>query len=217
MKRQFDFIFSVFSILISLPLWLVIGLGIWLIDLGPVFYFQERVGRNGRIFRSIQFRSMKRDADRLCGPLQAKDGDARVTRLGRILRATAMDELPQLLNIAFSDMSFVGPRPLRPVEIDSGDLKPKSIWEFKGAKERCSVKPGLTGIAQILAPRDVSREDKFRFDIWYIKNQSFFLDVYIIFVSFLITFGGRWERKNRNLNSFLAPLHSWVNRDLSKV
>jgi lipopolysaccharide/colanic/teichoic acid biosynthesis glycosyltransferase len=146
--------------------------------------------------------------------MQAKKNDPRVTSLGRILRVTAMDALPQLLNIAFSDMSFVGPRALRPVEIDSGECKPKSIWEFKGAKERCQVKPGLTGIAQILAPRDASREEKFRYDIWYIKNRTFFLDIYIIFVSFLITFSGRWEKRERQLNSFLASLHSLVSSNL---
>ena len=98
MKRIFDFILSVCGILLSSPFWIIIAWGIWLNDLGSVFYFQERVGKDGNIFKSIQFRSMVKDAENSLGPIQAKERDPRITKLGRIFRATAMDELPQLLN-----------------------------------------------------------------------------------------------------------------------
>lgn len=192
MKRIFDFILSVCGILLSSPFWIIIAWGIWLNDLGSVFYFQERVGKDGNIFKSIQFRSMVKDAENSLGPIQAKERDPRITKLGRIFRATAMDELPQLLNIAMGQMSFVGPRALRPIEIDSDDSQPRSIWEFKGAKERSIIKPGLTGVAQVLLPRDAPREQKFQYDIWYTKNQTFALDLYLILISFVITFCGKW-------------------------
>jgi lipopolysaccharide/colanic/teichoic acid biosynthesis glycosyltransferase len=95
---------------ISFPLWCVIALAINLEDGGPIFYTQERVGRDGRVFHAFKFRSMHHDAERATGPLQARHGDGRVTRVGRVMRATAMDELPQLWNILRGDMSFVGPR-----------------------------------------------------------------------------------------------------------
>jgi len=211
MKRIFDFFLATFGIFLSSPLWVLFGWGIWLNDFGPVFFIQARVGKDGIIFKNIQFRSMVRDAERDCGPLQARERDPRITRLGKILRATAMDELPQLLNIALGQMSFVGPRALRPVEIDADELTPRSIWDFDGAKERSLVRPGLTGIAQILAPRNVSRGEKFKLDLWYIKNINFSLDIYIIFISFLITFSGMWERSNRNIDSLISPLRLLTN------
>jgi len=129
----------------------------------------------------LKFRSMIADAERGVGPLQASSGDPRITRVGRALRATAMDELPQLWNIFRGDMSFVGPRALRPEEIEvdgSGVAIP--LDAVPGFAERVSVLPGLTGIAQIYAPRDVTRRQKFRFDRLYIRRQSFLLDVQLI-------------------------------------
>src|SRR5439155_1123868 len=124
--------------------------------------------------------------------------DARFTRVGRILRATAMDELPQLWNIFRGDMSFVGPRALRPEEIDvDGAGASIALEAIPGFAERVSVQPGLTGIAQIYAPRDVSRRQKFRFDRLYIKRQSLLLDVRLIALSFWITFRGTWETREK--------------------
>jgi len=150
------------------------------------------------------------DAEKYFGPLQAQDHDQRVTRIGRLLRNTAMDELPQLINILKGDMSFVGPRALPPVEIEAGDSQPKSVWEFKGFKERSGITPGLTGIAQILAPRDIPRSEKFKYDIWYVKNQSFLLDIYLIFLSFLVTFMGKWETREDRLAFLLKGLKKKV-------
>src|SRR5262249_4243443 len=155
-------------------------------------------GERGRLFDALKFRSMIVDAERDVGPQQASEHDPRVTRVGRILRATAMDELPQLWNIFRGDMSFVGPRALRPdeVEVRGGD-DAVPLDRIPGFVERTSVRPGLTGVAQIYAPRDVLRRHKFRYDRLYIKRRSFGLDVRLIALSFWITFRGTWEARDR--------------------
>jgi lipopolysaccharide/colanic/teichoic acid biosynthesis glycosyltransferase len=132
------------------------------------------------------------------GPMQADAGDPRITRVGRLLRATAMDELPQLWNIFRGDMSFVGPRALRPeeIEIDGGGVA-IPLSAIPGFMQRCEVPPGLTGIAQIYAPRDVSRRQKFRFDLLYIRRRSLLLDIRLILLSFWITMRGTWEARSR--------------------
>jgi lipopolysaccharide/colanic/teichoic acid biosynthesis glycosyltransferase len=165
---------------------------------GPVFYGQERVGAGGHPFTVLKFRSMVADAERGVGPLQANENDPRITRVGRLLRATAMDELPQLVNIFRGDMSFVGPRALRPQEIDvDGGGAAVPLEAIPGFAQRCAVPPGLTGIAQIYAPRDVSRRQKFRFDLLYIRRRSFLLDVRLILLSFWITMRGTWEAREK--------------------
>src|SRR2546422_169558 len=140
-------------------------------DGGPVFFTQERVGLNGRIFRALKFRSMIPDAEARTGPVQASAHDPRITRVGGFLRATAMDELPQLWNIFVGDMSFVGPRPLRPGEVDvMGDGHVVALKDIRGYEDRHRVRPGLTGLAQVYAPRDLPRAGKFRLDCFYLKR-----------------------------------------------
>jgi len=194
MKRSLDFLLALSGLFISLPLWFIFGLLIWFEDSGPVFYFQDRAGKDGRIFRSIKFRSMEPDAERGIGPVQARENDPRVTGIGRFLRKTAMDELPQLVNILKGDMSFVGPRALRPMEIESTNpSRVMPIFQVPGFKKRSGIKPGLTGVAQVLAPRALSREEKFKYDLWYIDNMSFWLDIALIARSILVTFKARWD------------------------
>jgi lipopolysaccharide/colanic/teichoic acid biosynthesis glycosyltransferase len=138
------------------------------------------------------------DAEAKVGALQAARNDPRVTRVGRWLRATAMDELPQLWSIFRGDMSFVGPRALRPGEIEvAGDGRLVALEEVPGFAERCRVRPGLTGLAQIFAPRDIPRRQKFRYDRLYIRRRSFWLDLRLILLSFWITFRGSWEARGR--------------------
>jgi lipopolysaccharide/colanic/teichoic acid biosynthesis glycosyltransferase len=191
LKRSFDIFLSGLGLLLSSPLWLVFALAVKLEDGGPVFYGQRRVGRYGQPFKSWKFRSMVPNADQ---QLQAKDHDSRITRTGRLLRATAMDELPQLWNILVGDMSFVGPRALMPEEIEvssNGELVP--MEKIPGYEFRHRVPPGLTGVAQIYAPRDIPRRDKFRYDRLYIQRQNFWLDIRLILLSFWITLRGTWE------------------------
>ena len=120
----------------------------------------------------------------------------RVTRVGRVLRATAMDELPQLWNILRGDMSFVGPRALMPDEIELGGRGARvAIETIPGYEARHRVRPGLTGVAQIYAARDVPRRQKFRYDLFYIRHRSFALDLRLIALSLWITVRGTWERR----------------------
>jgi lipopolysaccharide/colanic/teichoic acid biosynthesis glycosyltransferase len=195
-KRAFDIVLSGAGLVLSWPVWGLFGLAIKVEDGGDVFYGQERVGRNGRIFRVLKFRSMVQDAEKHVGALQAAAGDPRVTNVGHWLRATAMDELPQLVNILRGDMSFVGPRALRPGEIEArGDGRFERLEDVPGFQDRCRVRPGLTGLAQIYAPRDVPRRQKFRYDRLYVRRQSFWLDLRLVAVSFWITFRGTWETR----------------------
>jgi len=199
-KRAFDVALSGLGLLASAPLWGLFALLIKLDDGGPVFYAQERVGRDGRRFRNLKFRSMVPDADRRFGPLQAREADARITRVGRWLRATAMDELPQLWNIFRGDMTFVGPRALMPTEIEvNGRGETVALEGIPGYRERHAVRPGLTGLAQIFADRDIPRRRKFRYDRLYIRKQSLGLDLRLILLSFWITLRGKWEHRGRKL------------------
>ncbi len=198
LKRVFDVALSGAGLVLSAPVWAVAALLIKLEDGGPVFYRQERVGTGGTTFTVLKFRSMVPDAERGVGPMQASAADPRVTRVGRLLRATAMDELPQLVNIFRGDMSFVGPRALRPGEIDAaGDGRVVAMEEIDGYAARIAVQPGLTGIAQIYAPRDVARRQKFRYDRVYVRRRSFWLDFRLILLSFWISLRGTWEHRER--------------------
>ena len=199
-KRTVDVVLSSTGLLVSAPVWAVLAAFIKLEDGGPVFFSQSRVGEGGRTFRALKFRSMIPNAEAGIGAVQAVKQDPRVTRIGRVMRATAMDELPQLWNIFRGDMSFVGPRALRPGEIEtSSNGRHVNMEEIPGYVERHAVRPGLTGLAQIFAPRDVPRRHKFKFDRLYVAHQSLTLDLRLIFLSFWITFRGRWEHRGRKL------------------
>lgn len=198
LKRAFDAALAATGLVLSAPVWGLAAALIKLEDGGPVFFRQERVGRGGVRFDVLKFRSMVVDAERDLGPLQASAGDPRVTRVGRLMRATAMDELPQLLNILRGDMSFVGPRALRPGEIEAAGGGPAvPLEEIAGYAERTAVQPGLTGVAQIYAPRDVARRQKFRYDRVYVRRRSFWLDLRLILLSFWISMRGTWEHRQR--------------------
>jgi lipopolysaccharide/colanic/teichoic acid biosynthesis glycosyltransferase len=197
-KRAFDVTLSGVGLVASAPLWGLFALLIKLEDGGPVFYVQQRSGLNGVPFDVRKFRSMIPDAEAKVGAIQATEHDPRVTRVGRLLRATAMDELPQLWNIFRGDMSFTGPRALRPGEIEPlGGGRVEMLENVPGFAKRASVRPGLTGIAQIYAPRDIPRRLKFRYDLLYVRRQSLWLDMRLVFLSFWITIRGTWEARDR--------------------
>ena len=198
MKRAFDAALAGLGLVLSAPLWAIFSAAIKLEDGGPIFFRQERVGLDGRVFEVLKFRSMRPDAEALTGAVQATEGDPRVTRVGRWMRMTAMDELPQLWNIVRGDMSFVGPRALRPGEIEvEADGRLVALEDVPGFEHRVRVRPGLTGLAQIYARRDVSRRHKFRYDRIYVKHRSWLLDVRLILLSFWISFHGTWEARGR--------------------
>jgi lipopolysaccharide/colanic/teichoic acid biosynthesis glycosyltransferase len=196
-KRLFDILLSGVGLVGSSPLWLIIAAAIKAEDGGPVFYRQERVGQWGRPFDALKFRSMAPDAEAAIGAVQAIAGDPRVTRVGRLMRATALDELPQLWNIFRGQMSFVGPRALRPGEIEAEDGRLVRLEDVPGFEHRITVPPGLTGIAQIYARRDLPRRQKFRYDRLYVARRSWLLDVRLILLSFWISLLGTWEARGR--------------------
>jgi len=170
---------------------------VWLEDRGPVFIHQVRVGKDGVRFGVIKFRTM-RDLGPSAVHKQATANDGRITRVGRILRATALDEIPQLLNVLRGEMSFVGPRALLPreIEVDSRS-RYHHIEDVPNYQVRTSVRPGLTGLAQVYAPRDISRQRKFKFDALYVRRMSLWLDLKLIAVSVFVSLTGRWPRRGR--------------------
>ena len=200
MKRVFDIVVSGAGLIVFAPVALLIAAAIKLEDGGPVFFVQDRVGKDCRVFPAYKFRSMIVDAERLTGAVQATVNDPRVTKVGRILRSTAFDELPQLWNIFRGDMSIVGPRPLRPGESDTtADGAHLPLSAIAGYEARHRVRPGLTGIAQVYAPRDLPRNGKFRYDLLYLRRANFCVDLGLIATSFWITARGRWEHRGRKL------------------
>jgi sugar transferase (PEP-CTERM system associated) len=178
MKRTIDLILSLLLAVATLPLMALTALLVWLDDGGPVLYRQERVGENGRTFTLSKFRSMRKDAESGGQPIWAKDGDDRVTRIGRFIRKTRLDELPQLWNVLRGDMSFVGPRPERPFFVE------QLSKEIPFYQQRHAVKPGITGWAQVKYRYGSSLEDameKLRYDLYYIKHLSVIFDLTIVF------------------------------------
>lgn len=197
-KRLFDIGLSLFGLLVMAPLWALISLLIWLEDGIPILLLQERIGKGGRLFALFKFRTMGQDAEGV-GLIEDREDDSRVTSIGSFLRATALDELPQLLNILKGDMSFVGPRAL-PLKIEDHErTQYTTIQEVEGYALRSTIRPGLTGIAQIFAQKDIPRRQKFRYDLLYIKKWSLWLDLKLIFLSILITLRGKWESRGNKV------------------
>lgn len=203
LERALDVALAGVQALVCLPAWILVPLAVKLEDGGPVLHAQERVGRDGRLFRSWKFRTMTpRRREGRGGPdghgepdapRQAELEEHRVTRVGRLLRATALDELPQIWNIFVGDMSYVGPRPLLPEEravAEGGDVV--RLDRLPGYRERHRVRPGLTGLAQVRLPRDAPHREKFRLDVRYVRRRSLSLDLRLILRSVWISLRGAW-------------------------
>jgi len=191
--RAFDLIISFAVLVLTLPLMLLAALFIWLESgfRGPVLYRQTRVGRNGKLFRILKFRSMSIDAEQYGGARWAVPGDSRITVVGKLLRISRVDELPQIINVLKGDMSFVGPRPERPEFVD------ELVDEVPFYDLRHRVNPGITGWAQICYPYGASREDakgKLEYDLYYIKNYSLFLDLTILIQTAQVILWGKGAR-----------------------
>lgn len=190
-KRLFDITASGLLLLLTLPVMLITAFLIWLENGTPVFYRQERVGEYGRIFNVLKFRSMCQDAEHDGVPQWAKKHDDRITRVGRIIRLLRIDELPQVFNVFKGDMSFVGPRPERPYFVE--DLTKKISYY----PSRHTVKPGITGWAQIRYPYGATVEDavqKLQYDLYYVKNHTLFLDLIILFQTAQVVLFGKGAR-----------------------
>lgn len=184
LKHSLDFLFAFFGLIIFSPIFSVIGILTKLTSKGSVFYSQERVGRDGRVFKLFKFRTMVADAEKLSGPMLATENDSRITPFGGILRRTRLDELPQLLNILKGEMSLVGPRPERP------EFVRQFLDEVPEYRYRYLVKPGLTGLAQVRAKYSTTVQDKLRYDLSYIVNYSLVLDLKILIETVPTVFSG---------------------------
>ena len=185
--RLFNFILAVIGIILSFPIGVLTAIAIKLESSGPIFYRQERVGKNNKAFTIIKFRSMRQDAEKN-GPVWAAKDDDRTTLVGRFIRKVRIDELPQLVNVLWGEMSFVGPRPERPIFVD----QLTELIPFYS--QRHLVEPGLTGWAQVKYDYGASVEDalqKLQYDLYYIKNASLFFDIWIMLQTAKIVLFGR--------------------------
>ena len=171
LMRGLDIAGSILILLFSTPVTILIPLLIKISSSGPVFYKQQRVGKDGKLFTLYKFRTMVNDAEKEVGPVLASRDDPRVTKVGKFLRATRLDELPQLINVLKGDMSLVGPRPERPHFVK----RHKALHEL-----RLAVKPGLTGLAQIRSFYDLKPQHKIKYDSLYIQKRSLLLNLYIL-------------------------------------
>ncbi|HEX9172929.1 MAG TPA: TIGR03013 family XrtA/PEP-CTERM system glycosyltransferase [Telluria sp.] len=177
MKRCFDLVCSIIILAVTFPIMLLAAFFVWLEDRGPIFYSQERVGEDSKAFKVLKFRSMRADAEKGGKPQWAAQNDPRVTRVGNFMRKTRIDELPQILNVFKGEMSFVGPRPERPYFVE------QLIEVVPYYNVRHSIKPGITGWAQVRYGYGSSAEDalqKLQYDLYYVKNNSLFLDVLVL-------------------------------------
>jgi len=192
LKRVFDFVLSFLFMVLLLPIFILLGILIKLDSPGPVFYRSRRYGRYGHMFNMYKFRSMVTNADELLVQLKDKnevDGpifkikkDPRITGVGAFLRRYSLDELPQILNVLRGEMSLVGPRPFPIAQLEKEDLR---------QLRRLGIRPGITGLWQIRGRSDLSFDKLLRWDIWYIKNWSFWLDMYILFQTFPVVVKGK--------------------------
>ena len=189
-KRAIDLFLSVLVLLLLWPLLLLVAILVKCDSKGPVLFRQERIGRGGRVFRILKFRSMVVNAEHTGSGVYSEKGDARVTRIGRFIRATSLDELPQIFNILRGDMALIGPRP--PLT-----YHPWPIGEYTDEQRRMfDVRPGITGWAQVNGRKGVEWHKRIELNVWYVDHVSFFLDVKIFFMTIF-----KVLRNSDNVNS----------------
>ncbi len=186
-KRGLDILVSGAALICSSPFWVVLGFAIVLDDGWPILYCQRRVGRGGRVFRVYKFRSMRRDAEARSGAVLAEHDDPRITRVGRLLRKMALDEIPQILNIFRGDMSWVGPRPERP------EFVTRFVEEIPYYALRHQIRPGLTGMAQVYGRYRTEAAGKLKYDLAYLQTASPLLDLRLFGRSWVNTAKARWD------------------------
>jgi lipopolysaccharide/colanic/teichoic acid biosynthesis glycosyltransferase len=187
-KRFFDLCLAIVGIIISTPIWALVAFLVWFEDPGPILFVKNSVGKGGRNFHQYKFRTMVRGAEVNTGPVLSREGDERILLVGRLLRKTALDELPQVINILKGEMSFVGPRPQRTVLVNN------YLVAMPEYAERHRVLPGLSGLAQVAGDYYLTPRQKLRFDRLYIENLSLGNDIKLLFLACLITFWFRWRK-----------------------
>jgi sugar transferase (PEP-CTERM system associated) len=190
-KSVFDSLVSAVIFLCTMPIMILTAISIFIEDQGPIFYRQERVGKNGKTFMVLKFRSMGVNAEKSGTPQWASNNDPRTTSVGKFIRKVRIDELPQIINVLKGEMSFVGPRPERPFFVD------QLAVEVPFYNLRHSIKPGITGMAQVRYAYGASVEDsvqKLQYDLYYVKNNSLFLDVIILIETVQVVLFGKGAR-----------------------
>ncbi len=186
-QRFFDILLSLIALIIGIPIILIFGILIKIEDNGPITYKQERLGKNGKMFYVYKLRSMRTDAEKY-GAQWAEKDDPRITKVGKFIRKTRIDEIPQLWNILKGDMGIIGPRPERSIFTKEFEEK------YTNFVYRLAIKPGLTGGAQVNGGYEMDPGEKLEYDLYYIKNRSFFLDVKIVFMTVKVVFTGEGAR-----------------------
>jgi len=179
LKRTIDIIISLSLIILSSPLWLVIAILVKVTSTGEVIFQQRRLGQYGKTFYMLKFRTMVSGAEKMGSGMFLEENDSRVTPLGKWLRKTSLDELPQLINVLKGDMSMVGPRP--------APLHHLAKYNER-QRDRLKMKPGITGWAQIKGRNEIYWPERIEYDLWYLKHQSFYWDMFIIFYTFIMMF-----------------------------
>jgi lipopolysaccharide/colanic/teichoic acid biosynthesis glycosyltransferase len=190
LKRQIDFWGSLIGLIISAPFFLIIALLIKIDSPGPVFFRQKRVGKDGKIFKIWKFRTMIEGAENIGLGIEIAKNDPRITRVGKFLRRFVIDELPQFINVILGEMSLVGPRTALPSQV-------KKYTDFE--KKRLQVKPGMTNINIIKGWNILSWKERIKWDIWYIENWSLWLDLKILFKTFIIVLLGRGQYGDKGI------------------
>lgn len=199
-KRILDFIGSLLGLIVLSPLFIIIAILIKLTSEGPVFFKQERLGINGTVFKIVKFRTMVVNAENIGDGIRVKnENDARITGIGKVLRTTSLDELPQLWNVLKGEMSLVGPRP--PLTYHPYKFEQYSEWQRK----RFLMKPGMTGLSQVTVRNSVPWDERIEFDIKYVENFSLLLDIKILIKTLIKIFkkesiylANSRDRKNQN-------------------
>jgi lipopolysaccharide/colanic/teichoic acid biosynthesis glycosyltransferase len=197
LKRIFDIIGSLTIIIFTLPILIVIAFAIRINNRGPVLFFQERAGYQGRPFQIFKFRTMVVGAEKMGAGYAVEEDDQRITGVGKVLRRLSLDELPQLVNVLIGNMSIVGPRPTLPYQIERYDER---------QKKRLLVKPGMTGWAQINGRNTIAWSDRIDLDVWYVENWSFMLDLKIIIKTFKVVSGKRNLYRKHDKNDPISSI-----------
>ncbi|MCX7904019.1 MAG: sugar transferase [Caloramator sp.] len=180
-KRLFDFLFSLILLIVLSPLFLIIAVLIKLDSEGEVFFRQERAGLNGRPFMIYKFRTMVKNAEKIGDGYYTGENDPRITRIGKFLRKTSLDELPQLINILKGEMSVIGPRPTLMYQVEKYD-------DFQ--RKRLLMRPGVTGLAQVNGRNSLSWPERIKYDVYYVENWNIWMDIKIFFKTFLVVLRG---------------------------
>lgn len=186
-KRIIDIVFSLVIVVPFLPVWLIISLIIKLTSKGPIFFFQRRPGKNKEIFEIFKFRTMKPGSDKMIKGQEVMKDDNRVTSIGKLLRRTKIDEIPQVLNVLKGDMSLVGPRPERIESLEDYDEQ---------ISKRLNMRPGMTGLAQVSGNIYLSLEERYKLDVKYVENYSLKLDALILTRTVGVVLMGEEKYKN---------------------